>query len=350
MGKIIKLTESDLKKLINGIIKEESKKPSQINEQSVIELINRALSGGGGPRLTVSRLIDGCRGVRPEVNSISTKAADMIYNAISGAGTNEEQVYSALNSLSSYPQFCGCVQTYKSSYNESLWASLDGDFDMDSEWTQIMIPIRNLAMKYRQTVSSVSATPNPKSPEVIKLYASYPCVPNHPKSQVQKTSDGKPVLSIGGVTYYPNGRKFDAQSKVTSNYTCKDPIFGGAGTAKPQTTGPQPQAKPTPTKSIREQLANALANTVRSVAQSSGVAKNTMEIDPKIIQWLRTNKISKGRYSTSLKNNKMIDIKFFPESTLGYSKEKSIAPIYRPSNVTKPSGDWVFDGTKIIFK
>lgn len=73
-------------------------------------------------------------------------------------------------------------------------------------------------------------------------------------------------------------------------------------------------------------------------------------IDPKIINWMKTNKITKGEYVPNLVNKNMIDLTYYPSSTLGISKRRKIASILKPSNVTKPNGQWIFDGTIIKFK
>ena len=101
---------------------------------------------------------------------------------------------------------------------------------------------------------------------------------------------------------------------------------------------------------ISEQMTQTLGSAARGVAATQGMIKNVDQINPKIIEWLKANKVYKGHYNTSLKYPKMIDIKYFPPSTLGASRERVISAIYPPSYVTKSKGTWTFDGTKINFQ
>jgi len=79
---------------------------------------------------------------------------------------------------------------------------------------------------------------NIKDPVAIKQYVSFPCVPNHPRGQQSKMSDGSFTFNIDGEYYYSNGRKKTKDGKMV-NYTCNDVIF------KTNTTPTQPAKKPT---------------------------------------------------------------------------------------------------------
>ena len=307
MARIIKLTESDLKKLINSIIEEESskKKVRPLNE-GIIETLYQIINGSDGPRNTVYRYINTCPNVTSSKTSGSNSLADRLYNAIDGAGTTESEVYEVFRALKSFEEFCSLKKSYENSYSESMWDALDGDFDMDSEWVEIMRPIRNLATTYYAKIRS--------------------------NNELSRTLDGM----------------------KTTTTTKPTPKPANQPTAKPTTT-----TKPinrsnvgySAAKALREQPMAAIANAVRSATIKAGLSKQGNEIPPQLITWLKQNNIKNGKWYQDLKNPQKIVLSYLPEETfLGYAKDKAIISIYRPSTVSGKNGKWEFNGTTVMFK
>jgi len=304
MARIIKLTESDGKKLINSIIEEESskKKVRPLNE-GIIETLYQIINGSDGPRDTVYRYINTCPNVTSSPTSGSNSLADRLYNAIYGPGTTEPEVYEVLKALKSFEEFCSLKKSYENSYGQSMWNALDGDFDMDSEWVQIMRPIRNLATTYYAKIRS--------------------------NNELSRTLDGM----------------------KTTTTTRPTPKPANQPTAKPTTTT-RPTPKPTTTtRPISEQPMAAIANAARSATIKAGLSKQGNEIPPQLITWLKQNNIKNGKWYQDLKNPQKIVLSYLPEETfLGYAKDKAIISIYRPSTVSGKNGKWEFNGTTVMFK
>jgi hypothetical protein len=70
-----------------------------------------------------------------------------------------------------------------------------------------------------------------KDPEAIKQFASFSCVPNHPRAKQGKMSNGSFTFNIDGEFYYNNGRKKTKDGKMVG-YTCNDTIFKTSGGKK----------------------------------------------------------------------------------------------------------------------
>jgi hypothetical protein len=304
MARIIKLTESDLKKLINSIIEEKSskKKVRPLNE-GIIDTLYQIINGSDGPRNTVYRYINTCPNVKSSPTSGSNSLADRLYNAIDGAGTTESEVYEVFRALKSFEEFCSLKKSYENSYSESMWNALDGDFDMDSEWVEIMRPIRNLATTYYAKIRS--------------------------NNELSRSLDGMKTTTTTRPTPKPANR----------------PI------AKPTTTT-RPTPKPaTTTRPISEQPMAAIANAARSATIKAGLSKQGNEIPPQLITWLKQNNIKNGKWYQDLKNPQKIVLSYLPKETfLGYAKDKAIISIYRPSTVSGKNGKWEFNGTTVMFK
>lgn len=197
MKKIIRLTESDLVRLVNTVIKEQkSKKPmiteSAVNEQtmdvaknigastlygassgaaagSVVPVagtavgaavggiagalsagMNAIVSGTGASDQKVKQFCDLCAKTKAPITQKSNQLADMIRDAVQGAGTDETDVYKAFNSLKTFDEFCSLVTAYRQSYNTELYADLDSDIDSEGEWVGIFRPIRDAALRQSQ--------------------------------------------------------------------------------------------------------------------------------------------------------------------------------------------------------
>jgi hypothetical protein len=115
-------------------------------------LVLSIMNGSDAASKKVQKIINNCGNKFP-VTSNTNLIADNIYRAISGAGTNEDNVYRSLKATRSVVEFCGVVKSYKDSYGEDLYTALDGDFDSENEWVEIMRPLRDMILKSQQEIS-----------------------------------------------------------------------------------------------------------------------------------------------------------------------------------------------------
>jgi len=146
---------------------------------AVIGTIISIINGSDAASQKVQKIINNCGNKFP-VTSRTNKIADGIYNAISGLGTDEGGVYNAIKASTSIAEFCGVVKSYKDSYGEDLYTALDGDFDAENEWVQIMRPLRDIVLKSQgtkpqqptvkpqQPTTSQSVRPTSQQPDLAK--------------------------------------------------------------------------------------------------------------------------------------------------------------------------------------
>jgi hypothetical protein len=159
MGKIVRLTESELIRLVRKTIQE-----SQANQQIagsaavglavggipgaiVGGLIGYANSGGSGDK--VLKMLKYCKSKGMGKQSISLQQAsgiaDKINGAIAGLGTNEAAIGAAMRSIKYFPDFCAVANTYQQRHGESLANALDGDIDMESDWKKyVWLPLLDM--------------------------------------------------------------------------------------------------------------------------------------------------------------------------------------------------------------
>ena len=158
MAKIIKLTESDLTRIVERVLSEQIT-PSQAMKGAfqgatgmapVIQTIITLINGSDAASKKVWKIINTCEKNNFPMTVRTNKIADTIYNAITGLGTDENAVYSAMSQPRTLDEFCGVAKSYVSSYGEKLWDALKGDFSSESEWVQIMRPLRDVALKTQQ--------------------------------------------------------------------------------------------------------------------------------------------------------------------------------------------------------
>ena len=119
---------------------------------AVVGTIISIINGSDAASQKVQKIINNCGNKFP-VTSRTNKIADGVYNAISGVGTDEGGVYNAIKASTSIAEFCGVVKSYKDSYGEDLYTALDGDFDSENEWVEIMRPLRDVILKSQQEIS-----------------------------------------------------------------------------------------------------------------------------------------------------------------------------------------------------
>ena len=179
MKKIVRLTESDLTRIVKRVINEmeDSANPPMYTGYDVfIKLIN----GSGTSQTKIQKIISACNTSNFPSNTYTNKIADMIYDAISEKtlgiypSTDEGTVYEAMKMPRTIDEFCGVVKSYKDSYDQDLYDALDGDFDLESEWVQIMRPLRDLGVKSQQ---SMKVKNTPKTPTKTNATGSGPTRP-----------------------------------------------------------------------------------------------------------------------------------------------------------------------------
>jgi len=170
MGKIVRLTESELIRLVRKTIQE-----SQANQQIagsaavglavggipgaiVGGLIGYANSGGSGDN--VLKMLKYCRAKGMGKPSISLQQAsgiaDKINGAIEGMGTNEAAIGAAMRQIKYFPDFCAVASTYQQRHGETLAAALDGDLDMESDWKKyVWLPLLDIINRSQAAGQSI---------------------------------------------------------------------------------------------------------------------------------------------------------------------------------------------------
>jgi hypothetical protein len=169
MGKIIRLTESELIDLIKRTINEsESVDEADMGRVMAgaaigagagaayglgIGAIPGAIAGGliayataGGTGEKVLQVMKYCKAKGMGKSSISLQQAagiaDKINGAIEGLGTNEAAIGAAMRQIKYFPDFCAVANTYQQRHNESLANALDGDIDMEKDWKKyVWLPL-----------------------------------------------------------------------------------------------------------------------------------------------------------------------------------------------------------------
>jgi hypothetical protein len=170
MGKIVRLTESELIRLVRKTI-QESQANQQIAGSAAVGLavggIPGAIVGGligyanaGGSGDNVLQTLKYCRSKGMGKPSISVQQAsgiaDKINGAISGLGTNEAAIGSAMRSIKFFPDFCAVANTYQQRHGESLAAALDGDLDMESDWKKyVWLPLLDMINRSQAAGQSI---------------------------------------------------------------------------------------------------------------------------------------------------------------------------------------------------
>jgi len=130
MAKIVRLTESDLTRLVRKVIKEQT-------------IASNILSGSS--QKAVKQVFDSCRNTQsPSPSHNTNKIVDGIYRAVQGVGTDESAIFRALAATKDFNTFCNAVGNYKTTYGTDLFSDLDGDIDQETVWSQISRILRSL--------------------------------------------------------------------------------------------------------------------------------------------------------------------------------------------------------------
>ena len=173
MAKIVRLTESDLTRLVRRVIKEQatatniaSSAASGAAIGSVVPVIGTAVGGAIGAIIPIAiqvmnssgtsdqkvkQFCNLCNSSKVQITANGNRLADDIRDSVQGMGTDEKKIYSVFNSLKSLDDFCSLVKAYKASYNVDLYSDLDADIDSENEWVMIFRPIRNLILRQQQS-------------------------------------------------------------------------------------------------------------------------------------------------------------------------------------------------------
>jgi len=170
MGKIVRLTESELIRLVRKTI-QESQANQQIAGSAAVGLavggIPGAIVGGligyanaGGSGDNVLQTLKYCRSKGMGKPSISVQQAsgiaDKINGSISGLGTNEAAIGAAMRQIKYFPDFCAVANTYQQRHGETLAAALDGDLDMESDWKKyVWLPLLDMINRSQAAGQSI---------------------------------------------------------------------------------------------------------------------------------------------------------------------------------------------------
>ena len=184
MSRIVRLTESDLTRLVKRVIKEQ--KLDRVLTAAatgsaagaaaglpflgvgalpgaVIGSIGGAISAivyaDGTSDQKVKQFCDLCKKSKVQITQTSNKLADAIRDSVEGMGTDEDKVYRVVGGLRTFDEFCALVKSYEQSYGVELYKDLDADIDNESEWVQIYRPLRDIVTKQQQSQPRQQPTP-----------------------------------------------------------------------------------------------------------------------------------------------------------------------------------------------
>jgi hypothetical protein len=150
----------------------------------VSEQLLPGLSSGNSAK-AVADIFRSCAGVKVFVGPKVKQAADTIYNAIQGLGTNEQAIMQAFSGLKSKNEFCGVNKTYLQTYGTNLYTDLDGDIDQETEWANISKILRNLQI--------IDVAPQKTGPKPTGGVPQKPMTGAKPTGGVKPTMTPKPT-------------------------------------------------------------------------------------------------------------------------------------------------------------
>jgi hypothetical protein len=125
--------------------------------------------GGGDSFSKTKNFFEGCsknmKELKPTVDrSVYRAAADSIYNAIEGVGTDEDAIKDALNSMPTVADLCALNSWYSTQYGD-LYDDLDGDIDGTDftkyVWSAIAPKVEDAKLDIKD-VETPDGTKNPK--------------------------------------------------------------------------------------------------------------------------------------------------------------------------------------------
>jgi hypothetical protein len=254
MAKIIKLNENDLKRIVTKVLNERQ----QLNEIEPITIGLIALGAaaiGGGSYMkwmyqsaadkAMEKLHKGCQdpdsvfGKPMMTKRQHQQIASELGESILGAGTDEEQMASALGRIKSIPDYCKVAEEYYIQHGEDMYEAIDGDINL-SDWdTYVRQPLsKAIRTTEEANKSEESLSGNTEdNKEIVKKggggedevpqkdnWGMYMCVVEHPKSVADKYQNGERTRFRIGQTYYMgNGMKLYKGIEVP--YSCEDKEF-----------------------------------------------------------------------------------------------------------------------------
>jgi hypothetical protein len=252
MAKIIKLNENDLKRIVTKVLNE--RRILNEIEPLTIGLIALGVAAiGGGSYMkwiyqssadkAMEKLHKGCKdpdsiiGKPMMTNRQHQQIAAELGESILGAGTDDDQMASALGRIKSIPDYCKVAEEYQIQHGEDMYEAIDGDINL-SDWdTYVRQP---LAKAIRTTEEANKNADLPENGEENKPepekggggeeeiqkdnWGMYMCVVEHPKAVPDKFQNGERTRFRIGQTYYMgNGMKLYKGIEVP--YSCDDKEF-----------------------------------------------------------------------------------------------------------------------------
>jgi hypothetical protein len=174
---------------------------------------------GGSPSSKVQSFFQGCssmdKNLKPTLSKSEHRAAaDAIFNALEGGGTDEDAIKSALASMETVADLCAMHKYYNRTYGD-LYEDIDGDIDGSDWMTYVWSPISGIVDDAEEDLEKVKEEEGKK------------------KDDGKKTDDGKKKTGGGGTGYkpcsgtYSFGCKSDVIAKVQACIgTVADGKFG----------------------------------------------------------------------------------------------------------------------------
>jgi hypothetical protein len=177
------------------------------------------VQGGGDAFSKAQSFFQGCSSLdsklKPTQNkSAHREAADKIYNAIEGVGTDEDSIKSAIGSMETVADLCAMYKYYNKTYGD-LYDDLDSDLDGESFRRYVWSSIAPIVDDAAEDLEKVKEEGGKKTDDG------------------KKTNDGKKKVGGGGTGYkpcsgtYSFGCKSDVIAKVQACIgTTADGKFG----------------------------------------------------------------------------------------------------------------------------
>jgi len=251
MAKIIKLNENDLKRIVTKVLNERQ----QLNEElfTAIAIIAGVAAIGGGIAYgwmyqssadkAMEKLHRGCN----DTDSIIGKPmmskqqhiqiAKEIGESILGAGTDEEDLASALSRIKSIPDYCKVAEEYETQHGEDMYEAIDGDINLGYWDTYVRQPLAkairtteeankeaNKNDELTTTTTTINKGGGGEEDNKKDNWGMYMCVVEHPDAISDKYQNNERTRFRIKQTYYMgNGMKLYKGIEVP--YSCDDKEF-----------------------------------------------------------------------------------------------------------------------------
>jgi hypothetical protein len=125
--------------------------------------------GGGDAFTKAQTFFAGCSSLDAKLKPTQNKsdhreAADSIYNAIEGIGTDEDAIKGAISSMESVADICAMYKYYNKTYGD-LYEDLDGDLDGESFRRYVWSAIAPIVDDAEENLEQAKKEENPKKDE-----------------------------------------------------------------------------------------------------------------------------------------------------------------------------------------